>query len=145
MCLYLFIYLFDLIWFELSWVELSLCFCFSSLNKSTYFLFIISFTALQYNFIQYNLYLLILNNSWRLAPSVTETRDGYLTKTMNRIEKLHNDNDNLPIILCCHSMVRNTHTHTHIYIYIRKRIIRLMPSHAVSYHLAYSIPNTTIQ
>ena len=52
------------------------------------------------------------DKSWRLAPSVTETRDGYLTKTMKRIEKLHDDNDNLPIVLCCHSMVRVTNAYT---------------------------------
>ena len=44
------------------------------------------------------------NNSWRLAPSVTETRDGYLTKTMIRVERMYKENHNLPIILCCHSM-----------------------------------------
>ena len=35
---------------------------------------------------------------------MTEIRDGYLTKTMNRVEKMYDDNNKLPIILCCHSM-----------------------------------------
>jgi hypothetical protein len=41
---------------------------------------------------------------WRVPPSVTEERDGYLTKTKQRIEQLYHDNHNVPVILLCHSM-----------------------------------------
>ena len=48
---------------------------------------------------------MILNSySWRLAPSVTETRDVYLTKTINRVERMYEENNELPIVLLCHSM-----------------------------------------
>jgi len=41
---------------------------------------------------------------WRLAPSINEKRDGYLTKMIARIERMYEENDNLPIFLVCHSM-----------------------------------------
>lgn len=41
---------------------------------------------------------------WRLAPSINEKRDGYLTKIIERIERMYKENDNLPIVLFCHSM-----------------------------------------
>ncbi len=43
-------------------------------------------------------------NSWRLAPSINEKRDQYLTKMIARIERMYNENDKLPIVLVCHSM-----------------------------------------
>ena len=42
--------------------------------------------------------------SWRLPPRHLEERDGYFTKTMERVESMYKDNDDLPIILACHSM-----------------------------------------
>jgi len=47
---------------------------------------------------------LLNNHSWRLPPRATEERDGYLTNTMRRIEKMYTDNGDLPIVLLCHSM-----------------------------------------
>ena len=44
------------------------------------------------------------DESWRLAPSINEKRDGYLTKMIERIERMYKENDNLPILLICHSM-----------------------------------------
>eukprot|EP00531_Pseudo-nitzschia_arenysensis_P006332 CAMPEP_0116134330 /NCGR_PEP_ID=MMETSP0329-20121206/10587_1 /TAXON_ID=697910 /ORGANISM="Pseudo-nitzschia arenysensis, Strain B593" /LENGTH=808 /DNA_ID=CAMNT_0003629031 /DNA_START=132 /DNA_END=2558 /DNA_ORIENTATION=- len=41
---------------------------------------------------------------WRLAPSINEKRDQYLTKMIARIERMYNENDKLPIVLVCHSM-----------------------------------------
>ena len=41
---------------------------------------------------------------WRLPPKVTEERDGYLTKTKERIEELYENNNKLPVVLLCHSM-----------------------------------------
>jgi hypothetical protein len=41
---------------------------------------------------------------WRLAPSLNEKRDGYLTKMIARIERMYKENDDLPIVLACHSM-----------------------------------------
>jgi len=41
---------------------------------------------------------------WRLPPHNTEARDGYLTKTMQRVEVMVEENDGLPIVMCCHSM-----------------------------------------
>jgi hypothetical protein len=41
---------------------------------------------------------------WRLPPSVTEERDGYLTKTMNRIQEMVLQNGGTPVVLLCHSM-----------------------------------------
>mmetsp|Transcript_10832 Transcript_10832/g.31519 ORF Transcript_10832/g.31519 Transcript_10832/m.31519 type:complete len:887 (+) Transcript_10832:178-2838(+) len=41
---------------------------------------------------------------WRLAPSVNEKRDGYLTKMIARIERMYEENGELPIVLVCHSM-----------------------------------------
>jgi len=41
---------------------------------------------------------------WRLAPSLNEKRDGYLTKMIARIERMYEENDDLPIVLACHSM-----------------------------------------
>jgi len=41
---------------------------------------------------------------WRLAPSINEKRDGYLTKMIERVERMYQENDKLPIVLICHSM-----------------------------------------
>eukprot|EP00536_Pseudo-nitzschia_multiseries_P017869 jgi/Psemu1/321250/estExt_fgenesh1_pm.C_18890001 len=41
---------------------------------------------------------------WRLAPSMNEKRDGYLTKMIARIERMYEENGDLPIVLVCHSM-----------------------------------------
>ncbi|CAB9505413.1 XV phospholipase A2 [Seminavis robusta] len=41
---------------------------------------------------------------WRLPPKVSEERDGYLTKTIQRIEEMYDANDGLPVVLICHSM-----------------------------------------
>ena len=41
---------------------------------------------------------------WRIPPSVLERRDGYFTKTMEKIEKMYNQNKNKPVVLLCHSM-----------------------------------------
>ena len=41
---------------------------------------------------------------WRLPPMCTEARDGYLTQTMEKVEKMYHDNGGLPIVMCCHSM-----------------------------------------
>ncbi len=45
---------------------------------------------------------------WRIPPSVLEERDGYFTKTMERIEKMYEDNENKPVVLLCHSMGAKT-------------------------------------
>ena len=34
----------------------------------------------------------------------TEARDGYLTKTMQKVETMYNESGGLPIVMCCHSM-----------------------------------------
>lgn len=41
---------------------------------------------------------------WRLPPMCTEARDGYLTQTMKRVEKMYQENGGLPVVMCCHSM-----------------------------------------
>lgn len=41
---------------------------------------------------------------WRIPPGHLETRDGYFTETMKRIERMYEDNDCIPIILACHSL-----------------------------------------
>jgi len=41
---------------------------------------------------------------WRIPPPILEKRDGYFTKTMERIEKMYADNGNTPVVLLCHSM-----------------------------------------
>ncbi len=41
---------------------------------------------------------------WRIPPSVLEERDGYFTKTMERIEKMWEDNGGKSLVLLCHSM-----------------------------------------
>jgi hypothetical protein len=41
---------------------------------------------------------------WRLPPSMTEERDGYLTATMRRIERMYKENNQCPVVLLCHSM-----------------------------------------
>ena len=46
----------------------------------------------------------IVLKSWRLAPSINEKRDGYLTKMIARIERMYEENNKLPILLVCHSM-----------------------------------------
>lgn len=41
---------------------------------------------------------------WRIPPSVLEERDGYFTKTMERIERMYSENNGKPVVLLCHSM-----------------------------------------
>ena len=41
---------------------------------------------------------------WRLPPNHTEARDGYLTDTIAKVEKLYKNSGGLPVVLCCHSM-----------------------------------------
>jgi len=41
---------------------------------------------------------------WRLPPLTTETRDRYLTSTIERVERMYQENGGLPIVMCCHSM-----------------------------------------
>ena len=41
---------------------------------------------------------------WRLPPSELEERDGYFTKTMQKVETLYNDNGRRPVVLVCHSL-----------------------------------------
>jgi len=41
---------------------------------------------------------------WRVPPSILEERDGYFTKTLDRIEKMYADSDETPVVLLCHSM-----------------------------------------
>lgn len=41
---------------------------------------------------------------WRLAPSINEKRDGYLTRMIERVERMYDENDGLPVVLLCHSM-----------------------------------------
>ena len=41
---------------------------------------------------------------WRVPPSILEERDGYFTKTMERIERMVAECDGKPVVLLCHSM-----------------------------------------
>lgn len=41
---------------------------------------------------------------WRIPPSELEKRDGYFTKSLERIEKMYSDSENTPVVLMCHSM-----------------------------------------
>ena len=41
---------------------------------------------------------------WRLPPSLTEERDKYHTRTIERIEKMYSDNKNKAVALLCHSL-----------------------------------------
>jgi Lecithin:cholesterol acyltransferase len=41
---------------------------------------------------------------WRLPPHYLEKRDGYMTRTMQKIEKLYSANDNTPVVMVCHSL-----------------------------------------
>ena len=43
-------------------------------------------------------------NDWRLPPSELEKRDGYFTKTMQKVETLYNNNGRRPVVLVCHSL-----------------------------------------
>ena len=45
---------------------------------------------------------------WRIPPSVLEERDGYFTKTMERIERMHSETNGKPVVLLCHSMGAKT-------------------------------------
>mmetsp|Transcript_338 Transcript_338/g.814 ORF Transcript_338/g.814 Transcript_338/m.814 type:complete len:1230 (+) Transcript_338:69-3758(+) len=41
---------------------------------------------------------------WRLPPRHTEARDSYLTGTIQKVERMYEENGDLPVVLCCHSM-----------------------------------------
>ncbi|KAL9180570.1 hypothetical protein ACHAXT_011023 [Thalassiosira profunda] len=41
---------------------------------------------------------------WRIPPSELESRDGYFTDTMGKVERLYKRSDNRPVVLLCHSM-----------------------------------------
>ncbi|GKY96096.1 hypothetical protein MPSEU_000569800 [Mayamaea pseudoterrestris] len=41
---------------------------------------------------------------WRLPPSELERRDGYFTNTMNKVEQLYKRNNEIPVVLLCHSL-----------------------------------------
>jgi hypothetical protein len=45
---------------------------------------------------------------WRIPPSVLEERDGYFTKTMERIERMYSETNGKPVVLLCHSMGAKT-------------------------------------
>jgi len=41
---------------------------------------------------------------WRLPPKVLEERDGFFTRTVERVERMYEDNNKTPIVLMCHSL-----------------------------------------
>jgi hypothetical protein len=45
---------------------------------------------------------------WRLPPSELEARDGYFTNVISQVEHLYERNNNMPVVLLCHSLGTKT-------------------------------------
>lgn len=45
-----------------------------------------------------------MSYDWRLPPTQMEARDQYFSRTIERVERMYNENDETPVVILCHSL-----------------------------------------